>query len=129
MATLYVTVFLSVAAFLLTFVFSGITQVALNAIEISRAAVATMRDPELDEDRKEQAIQRASLQLFASLGKLIVKSGLALLAAAAPILIADILGLTNSTEVILFLSSWQAILAISAIMIGGWMLLRAWTSK
>ena len=124
------TALVSVAAFLVAFVTVGIVRVARDAIETAGAAVNSMQDPSLDDLLREKAVQKASLQLFAALGKLIVKSGIAMLAGALPLILAESLGIVSSDEVMSFLLRWDVIIGLSMLMIVGWLLvLRIWPSK
>ena len=89
-----------------------------------------MRDPGLDEEAREKAVQAAALKLFGAFGSILIRSALALIAAAVPILAADAAGIAAEPAVTGFLSRWEVILALTVIITLGWVLARrAWPSR
>jgi hypothetical protein len=108
----------------------GVSRAAESVLATTRRAAATMRDPALDERAREKAVQRASLVLMAGFGSIVVRAALALAAALLPVWIASRGGLAPAAGVFHFLSRWDVILATSAAMVGGYVLvLRPWRSN
>lgn len=108
----------SILAFLVAFRFLGIIPVASRAIGTAREAGSVMRDPNLDDDAKEAAVQKASLSLFKSFGSLVVRVVLLLLSAFLPIFLADMFGLVPDEAVIGFLLRWDVLVITSVVIIG-----------
>lgn len=114
----------SIACFMLLFWLTGIVGVAREAIATARSALQTMRAPELDDDARERAVQSAALRMLKLSASLILRSLLALAAAAVPILGADWLGLVPARESLAFMERWDVILIASLVMIAGYIAVR-----
>lgn len=120
----------SVVIFLLAFAVLGIIPVASNATRTAREAVATLRDPALDDEAREKSIQKYSISLFGSFASILIRSIAALLFAALPVYAADRLDFAAADEVTQFLSRWDVIVLLSAVICTGWYLKsRLWPSK
>lgn len=122
----YLVVALTTIVFLLCFRLSGIIAASARAIDISRRSVAVMRELTTSEEVKEQMIRGYSIQLFGLFVSITVR-GLVLLAAPM-VLIAgfSFVGLVRFDEVIELLVSWEAILAITVILLVLMLLQKRW---
>lgn len=120
MLVVWVVAVLSIAVFLAAFARLGIVRVSGEALRVSRAAAAAMRDPALDDRARERAVQRASVRLLGQFVSLLLRGGVAVAASFAPIAIAALLGFTTSDAVIAFLSRWPAWVLASAMAAAAW---------
>ncbi|MFD1510046.1 sulfotransferase [Lacimonas salitolerans] len=97
---------------------TGIGATALALLHETQAGVAAMTDRELDDDAKERAVRRAGLRLIGGAAGLAWRIALALGAAAAPILLADWLGLARLDTVLALMLRWDYILLVSLVAMG-----------
>jgi hypothetical protein len=86
----------------------GVVEVAAGALTTSRGAMAAMSDAGLTDRAREAVLQRASLRLFADAASLVVRVGLAAVAAFVPVGLAAAGGLASVDSVVAFLSGWEA---------------------
>lgn len=107
----------SILMFLVAFHFLGIVPVASRAIATSRETGAVMRNPDLDDDAKEAAVQKASLALMKSFGSLVVRIVILLLAAFLPIFLASTTGLVPAETVLDFLLRWDVIIITTLVIL------------
>ncbi len=108
----------------------GIVRAGTEALAVAQVAVAALRDPRLDDDAREQAVQRASLRLFGAFFSILTRSALALAAAVLPLWIAETAGLVSGEAVMLYLSRWDIILVTSIVMLAGYRLrMLLWASS
>ncbi|NOE20669.1 hypothetical protein GS634_21275 [Ruegeria atlantica] len=120
----------AVVAFVLALVALRLIPTAISAINIASAAVAAMRDPSLNEEARETAVQRASLRLFGCFGQILWRFLTILAISAAPILTANALGLAETEAVTAWLLRWDVIIILSVSLIALWYLKgRVWTLK
>ena len=120
----------AVALFLVGMWVFGVAAAATGAIAIAHAAVATMRDPALDDRARETAIQRASIRLASGFGSIAIRGILALALSLLPIWLADAGGLATAPAVFAFLSRPDVIVATSAAIGVGYLAWRrAWRSS
>ncbi len=118
------------AAFVLALSALRLIPTAKYAVEIASGAVTAMRDPDLDEDTRETAVQRASLRLFGCFGQILWRFLAILLISAIPILAANALGIADAEAVTDWLLRWDVIIILSISLIAIWGLKgRVWTSK
>ena len=110
-----------IVAFLVGFRVSGVVPAATRAIGTAHAAATIMRDPALPDDDKEVAVRKAGVSLLASAVSILVRGFGAVLAALVPVVLADLLGLADSAEVLAFLARWDVILATSAGLAVAWL--------
>ncbi len=115
---------LSIAGFLAGFHYAGVLPAATRALATAQAATGVMRDPALDDLAKETAVRKAGLSLLGSFAAIVSRSLAALLAAFAPILLADVAGLAGMETTLAFLARWDVIVIASAAMIAGWLVMR-----
>ena len=100
----------------------GVVRAGSEALAVAQNAVATLRDPRLDDDAREQAVQRASLRLFGATFSILARSAIALVASLLPLWGAEAAGLVSSEAVMLYLSRWDIILVASIVMLAGYRL-------
>ena len=110
----------SVLAFLLAFWLLKIVPVARDAIGTLQGTMAQLRDPDLDDLAREKAAQSAGIKLIGSAFSLLLRSVVALAAAAIPLWLADLAGIMPLSSSIAFLERWDVILVTSVIMIALW---------
>jgi hypothetical protein len=68
-------------------------------ITASKQAVAVMKSPDMSEDEKEAAIQKAAVQMFVSFGSILIRTATVCLVPLAFILLFAKLGLYTTAEV------------------------------
>jgi hypothetical protein len=107
--------FASAVLFFIAFWRIGVVRIATTAFSTAQAAVDAMRDPALGDDAREAAVQRASLRLMGGFASILLRSIAALAIAFAPIYLADLLGVAQIEDVLMFLARWDVILAAIAI--------------
>jgi hypothetical protein len=78
----------------------GVVGVAANVLATARDAVAAMRDESLDDEAREKAVQRASLQLISASTSILVRSALVFAVSFLPIWLASLTGLATIEDVI-----------------------------
>jgi len=104
---------LAVAAFGLALWWTKIVTVARNAMTTTMAGLSAMMNSELDDDAKEIAVRRAGLSLIIASFNIFWRFCAALAAAAAPILLADIVGLVRRDAVFDLMLRWDYIIIVS----------------
>lgn len=106
---------ISISLFLVAFAVVRVVPVAVAAIATAKRALGVMRDASLDDEAREKATQRASLQLFGAFACILLGSLLAVAVAFAPIYLADGLGLAKTEHVLAFLARWEVIVGTSVV--------------
>ena len=119
--TLSVTL-ISVVIFVLAFAVLRIVPVARGAIATATGAVQVMRNPTLDDDARERAVQKASISLFGAFASILLRFVATLVFAAMPIWVADVLGIVSAEAVIAYLSRIDVIVVLSVVMVAIWVL-------
>jgi hypothetical protein len=120
----------SIGVFIAALCLLGIVGRAGAALAVTRGAVAALRDPGLDDEARERAVQRASLKLFSAFLSILARSVLALLLSFAPIWLADAAGLAAQDEVLFYLSRWDNIVVVTIVMLAGYRLrMLLWASS
>ena len=99
----------------------GVVRVSLGAITTARDAMTTLRDKNLDDETRERAVQRASLQLFSTFASIVVRSAFAFIASILPIWLADLMDLAPLDDVSQFLLRWDVIVIAAVLMTAGYM--------
>jgi hypothetical protein len=120
----YVAAALSIALFLICFWLFGVVPAAARIVSDARNAFSAIRNPELSDDAKEAAAQRASLALLGGLLSILARGAAAVAVSFAPVLAFDTLGLASRAETLALLVSWPAILATTAVMVLAFVLSR-----
>lgn len=110
----------SILAFVVVFWKAGVVEAAQKAIATASRAGKVMSSKELDDHTKEKEVQKAAIGLVGSVFSIALRSLIALLAAAVPIYGADAAGLATTDGVIDFLSRWDVIIIVSAVMVAGY---------
>jgi len=127
MAAIVVASVAAIAVFLVAFYLLGIVPAARRALGTTQSAMATMRDPAMDELARERAVQSAALGLIGLSVSLLLRSLAALAAAAVPILLFDLLGLAPWQATTAFLGRVDVIVVSSVVIVVGWLLaVRLW---
>lgn len=111
---------LAVAGFGLALWWCRITAATDNALDASLAGLMSMLDGELDDATKEVAVRRAGLGLIGASLSILWRFGVALAAAAAPILVADAVGLVSRDAVLelMLRLDYIVIVSVAAIVLG-----------
>lgn len=117
----------SIGAFLLMFRLAGVVSTSKSAIATTRGAMQAMRDPSLDEQARECAVQSAAIRLVIVSGSLILRSLLVLAAAFVPILLADWVGIVPRAAMTAFMERWDVILFGTVLVTLGYLGVRAWS--
>lgn len=127
--TLAVTM-LSTLVFLVALHFLRIIDIGRRVIDVAGDAGRTLRDGSIPDDEKEAAMQKASLTLAVAFANIAVRAVLTLALSLIPIFLADRLGWVPLDESISFMSRWDVILMLSAVIIAGYLVgPRLWRSK
>lgn len=113
---IYLAAFLTVTIFVIALWLFGIISVATKAVEVSRAAVRIIRDPDLSDEDKERKLQRSSLTLLGSFLSITVRGAAAVGASLLPMLALDAAGLASFWDVADFLATWEAIIGITVVL-------------
>lgn len=108
---------LAVAGFGVVLWKSRIASVAKSALDTTMAGLSAMMDSELDDDAKEIAVRRAGLSLIAASFNIFWRFALALAAAAAPIFLADAIGLADRDAVFSLMLRLDYIVIVSVVAI------------
>jgi hypothetical protein len=90
--------------------------VARRIVETARQSVKTMRDPAVDDEAKEKAAQQAAIALFGGFLSITLRSLVAVLASAAVVYAADLVGFVPAPVAIDLLASWEFIVATTAVL-------------
>jgi len=116
---IYVSALLAIVLFAVGLWATRLLPAASKAIEISRGAIATMRDPGLSDDEKERATQRASLALMRNFLSIVLRVGVAVLASLIPLFLFDWSGPAPIGQTVAWLESWEAI-GLATVAMTGW---------
>lgn len=101
----------------------GIEAVASKALDTSRKATRTLRDPNLDDGGKEAAMRGASVSLMGSFLSLGLRGVLAVCASGLTLAVFHLLGLAPFSSVVSWLATWPAVV-LASVLVGGWFLFR-----
>lgn len=111
---------LSIAGFVLVFLASDLVGKSKQVFEISNQAMAAMRDPALDDEAREKAVQKASIQLFGSFFGLAFRFAAAIAGAVLPLWIADLSGWIPLADSFAFLSRIDVLVGTTVMMLALW---------
>jgi hypothetical protein len=124
------TALVSLGAFIGALWFLGIARAGAGVLATARGALAVLRDPALDDDAREAAVQRAALSLFAAFFSILGRSLLALAISFLPVWLAGLAGLTSHDAVLSFLARWDVIALASLATLSAYFLwTRLWASS
>ena len=104
---------LAIAAFAFGLWWGRIVPVANEALKTTMTGLGAMMDNELDDHAKELAVRQAGIGLIVAAFSIFSRLALALAAAAAPIFIADSIGLVSNEAVISLMLRWDFIIVVS----------------
>ncbi len=96
----------------------GLVPRTMEVVARSRESTAVLKDPKLDDDAKEKALQGLAMRLFVLLGFLIVGSAVALLAPVGMIWLLDIAGMVSLDGVLDMLQRWEFLIAATILGVG-----------
>lgn len=117
---------LAVAGFGLALWWCRIPAVANSALQASLGGLMPMLDSELGDDAKEAAVRRAGVDLIVASFSILWRLGVALGAAAVPILLADVLDVVPRDSVIELMARLDYILVVSVVAIVLAAVVRRW---
>jgi hypothetical protein len=117
---LYLVASLVILAFMAGLALFRIVPAASQAVATSRAVLKSMSDPQLDDARREQLVQKAALSLLGSFVSITVRGVLALALSYAVMFAADRGGLVPTDTVVSFLASPLVIVVTSVALTAGW---------
>jgi len=118
------TALLSLAIFMGGLWVFGVARRGTDALHTARYAAAILRDESVNDDTREKAARRASLQLFSAFVSILFRSAVTLLASFMPIWLADMVGLVRTRDVFEFLLRWDVILIAAIFFTGGYIALQ-----
>lgn len=121
MATLIAITVLSIGLFMVAFWLLRIVSVAKDAIATVKGALATMRAPDLDDDAREAAVQKAAVRLITISASLVGRCAFALAAAFVPIYLAHAAGVARMEDSLAFMERWDVILIASLLILAGYL--------
>jgi hypothetical protein len=113
---------LAVLAFIVTCHVLKIVTVARRVLTTAHRGMTAMRDPALNDDAKEQAARQAAVGLFSGFLSITLRSIIAVLASAAVIYGADLMGLVPASAAIDRLASWEFIIATTVVLTAGYVI-------
>lgn len=116
---------LSITGFVLVFLASDLVGKSKRVFAISNQAMSVMRDPALDDEAREKAVQQASIQLFGSFFGLAFRFAAAIAGATLPLWLADLSGWIPFAESIAFLSRIDVLVITTGVMLALWWMARA----
>ncbi|MEZ5863115.1 MAG: hypothetical protein R3D25_03225 [Geminicoccaceae bacterium] len=114
--------------FLLACIALRLVPVASAIVATSGKALATMRDPTLDDDAKEQAARSAAIGLFGGFLSIVWRTAAAVAASLAVLYGGDWLGIFNVDAVMAMLASWEFIIATTVVITILWIAFSRWRS-
>lgn len=123
---IYAVAALAIAVFMIAFVVLRIVAVAKSAIQTSRIASSALANPQLDDAHREQLIQRSSLSLLGNFISITIRGAVALGLSWLTLLAADAANLARLEDVVVLLSSWQAIVVTTVVLTVAWL---AWNKR
>ena len=120
----------SIGVFIGAFWVFGIAKVGAGVLSTARGAVAAMRGESLDDEAREKAVRRASIQLISAFISILIRSALTFVASFLPIWLADFMDLATTEDVVRFLSRWDVIMIATIVVIAGYVIwMRRWPSR
>jgi hypothetical protein len=114
-------IFLVVGFVLLVRMF-GLIGKCRHVLDLVQSSVAVLRDPSLDDDARERALQAHAKQLFALFFLLTTGAALALALPAGLIWILDALRVVSLRAVVEMTLSWQFLLGTTLVGVAAWRL-------
>jgi hypothetical protein len=95
-----------------------------DVLDLVQSSLGVLREPSLDDDARERALQSHAKRLFALFFLLTAGAALALALPAALIWVLDALGLVSFDAVVDMTLSWQFLLATTLVGTAAWWLMR-----
>jgi len=120
----------SMGVFLGALRLSGLLRIGAEILVIAKGALASMRDPSLDDEAREAHARRAAVRLFGGFVSIFLRSVLTLLAAFLPIWAASLTGAVEIAEVLAYLARWDVIVVATVVIVVGYLgWRRLWPSR
>ena len=116
-------IFLVVGFVVLVKVF-GLLKKCSEVLDLARTSLAVLRNPSLDDDAKESALQSNAMKLFTLFLLLTAGAALALVLPAGLIWVLDLLHVVSLRAVLELTLSWQFLLASTVVGVIAWRLMR-----
>jgi hypothetical protein len=110
-----------VVVFIAAFHALKIVTVARQALMTAHEGMTAMRDPALDDEAREKAARQAATRLFGGFLSITLRSLIAVLASVTVIYVADLIGLVPAPVAIARLESWDFIVAATAVVSAGYL--------
>jgi hypothetical protein len=107
----------SVGVFIFTFWLFGVARVGTSVLTTTRDAMNILHDKNLDDLDREKKLQRASLQLGSAFVSISIRSALALATSFLPIWLVSLSGQVTIEDVLVYLSRWDVIVAVTLVVI------------
>ena len=116
---IYLAAAAAVAAFVIGFQLTGIVATAGRIVALARRATSVMRNPDMDDEAKEKAIQKSALSMMAAAVSIFFRVVATLVLTVLPIYLFHWLGLAERDDVIAFLARLDVIVGATLIVGGG----------
>ncbi len=97
---------------------------ATEAVTLARRSMADLRNPELDDDAKQAAMQRHAKRLFGLFFVITLGSAVAVLIPIGIVYLLDVVHLVSLTDALETTITWQFIVATVVLYLVGWWVLR-----
>ena len=101
----------------------GLVRKCGEVLDVARSSLAVLRNPALDDDAKESALQSNAVKLFSLFVLLTAGAALALALPAGLIWVLDVLQVVSLRAVLEVTLSWQFLLASTVIGLVAWRLM------
>jgi len=115
---------LTVGAFALVFALLRVPGWAAESLAVADRARRALADPNLDDRGREVAARAAAGRLLYVFGVIVLRTGLALVAAVLPVVAADRLGIVPAARVAALLSRPDVVLGVLAVLVLPWFVAR-----
>tara|TARA_R110002074_G_scaffold145034_1_gene293184 strand:+ start:53382 stop:53789 length:408 start_codon:yes stop_codon:yes gene_type:complete len=112
---IYLVTTLSILLFILFFFLLNVVKSSVQALRTCNMAMSTITNPDLDDEEKENIVQRASLSLLKSFASILFRSLLSLGGSVAPILAFDYFNYVPMQATYDFMSRLDVIIIATAI--------------
>lgn len=120
----YLSICLSVIAFIAALMKVGAISVASEILETAESARRVISNPTLDEAEKERSARAASITLFRQLFSILLRFAVAIAVSLIPMLLLDLAGLVRFAESTRVAFTWQGIGLSIGLAVGAYVLLR-----
>lgn len=115
--------------FLLACIALRLVPVAGDIVRTAGGALATMRNPALDDDAKEQAARSAAIGLFGGFLSIVWRTAAAVAASLVVLYAGDWLGIFDADAVMTTLASWEFIVGTTVVITVLWIAFSRWRTQ